>query len=337
MAEINTLSQFLTAAKTSYQVYDLGRRVQHIDMIAFEQIEALKSPYPYPVQGHAHMALVFWDASQQHFVWFIKLPLDEQGMLSPAPRSQFIQMIIDALGRDPTKPLTEDEQQTLANHPFNFKPSQEKLALFNALVRKLLGLRASTQYEFAAQYLAGECPQAHWQQLGFQGLADICVRAAELDHSDRLVRALTQAPPEVQRAICQCLEHLTPPDAVAQTLFDRFNATEGDEQLYFLRALAGNTQLAIQAVNSLIGKAPLNADTLVTIAARVWLVLRQDALRLEYLESLALQPQTFFNQVFADIVAIPSLRSLLLSDLRRPERSQALTEAVGGLFRATRK
>lgn len=118
MTEITTLSQFLTTAKTQFQVYDLGRRVQHIDMLAFHQIESLATPYPYPIQGHAQFAIVFWDASQQHFIWFLKLALDEQGLLSPAPRSQFIEMVLSALGQDPTQPLSNEQQEHLANNPF---------------------------------------------------------------------------------------------------------------------------------------------------------------------------------------------------------------------------
>ncbi len=62
MDSITTLSELLSAANTQYQVYDLGRRVQHIDPMAFHQIEGLQSPYPFPIQGHAQFALVFWMA-----------------------------------------------------------------------------------------------------------------------------------------------------------------------------------------------------------------------------------------------------------------------------------
>ncbi len=51
MDSITTLSELLTAANTQYQVYDLGRRVQHIDPMAFHQIEALQSPIPSLYKG----------------------------------------------------------------------------------------------------------------------------------------------------------------------------------------------------------------------------------------------------------------------------------------------
>lgn len=336
MAEITSISQFLSTAKTQFQVYDLGRRVQHIDAMAFAQIEALQAPYPYPIQGQAKMALVFWDASEQHFVWFISLPLDERGLLSPAPRSQFIQMILEALGQDLTRTLSEEEQQKMANHPFSFKPTQEKLAVFNALVRRHLGRPASSQYEFAAQYLVGQLPAESWPNVGFQGLADICVRLGSLDHEAMVVRALKEAPVEVQIALCQCLEHVLIPDQVTSVLLEGLTQHIDARLIFFLRALGSQPNAAIRAVSELAQKQLLTEEVLVCIAGRNWLALRDDACRKTFLEALALAPQDFFNQVFADIVAIPALRTSMLMAIRDPNRSDALSRAIGGLFEATK-
>ena len=333
MTEITTLSQFLSTANTQFQVYDMGRRVQNIDMMAFHQFENLASPYPYPIQGHAHFAIVFWDASQQHYIWFLKLPLDERGLLSPAPRTQFIKMIIEALGRDPTKELTEAEQQKLANHPFAFKPNEEKLALFNALVKKQLNGKASSQYEYAYQYLSGQISAEKWQQVGLQGIADICVRANELDHLRHLINSFDYSSIEVQIALCQCLEHLTLEKNLADRVFEQLLSTDKQNKLYFLRALASNEELTQRAISYLQQQGLLNAEALITIAARNWTVLKHDQSRTVFLEALALQEQQFFNQVFADIVAIPSLRTLILAELRNPNRSPQLASAIGGLFK----
>ena len=337
MTEITTLSQFLTTAKTQFQVYELGRRVQHIDMLAFHQIESLVTPYPYPIQGHAQFAIVFWNESQQHFIWFLKLPLDEQGLLSPAPRSQFIEMVLTALGQDPTQPLTDEQQDRLANNPFSFKPSQEKLAVFNALVRKQLGLSASIQYEFAVQYLSGQIAPSEWQHIGLQGLSDVCVRLGELDHEQQLLASFDNSAIEVQIALCQCLEHLHLTEALANKLYAKFVAAPPEYQAYYLRALASHTELSQQALAHLQQTERLEANELISIAGRNWTVLKQELSRSIYLEALARQPQAFFNQIFADIVAIPSLRNHLLGELRNPNRSVQLSQAIGGLFKATSK
>jgi hypothetical protein len=335
MTEITTLSQFLTTAKTQFQVYDLGRRVQHIDMLAFHQIESLNTPYPYPIQGHAQFAIVFWDDSQQHFIWFIKLALDERGLLSPAPRSQFIKMIIDALGQAPTQALSDDEQQRLANNPFSFKPSQEKLAVFNALVRKQLGLTASGQYEFAVQYLAGQADKDDWQHLGLQGLADICVRFDEGDNAAHILDSFDGAAIEVKIALCQCLEHLTLSRELADKLLENLIATPNEYKQFYLRALASSAEHSRQAIAQLNQMKLLDTNALLVIAARNWNALKDIDCRSIFLEALSQQTQVFFNQIFADIVAIPSLRTLILAELRNPDRSAQLSQAIGGLFKAT--
>lgn len=336
MTEITTLSQFLTTASTQFQVYDLGRTVQHIDGMEFHQIESLLAPYPYPIQGHAQFALVFWQDSQQPYIWFIKLPLDEQGLIAPAPRSQFIQMIVEALGQDLTQALDEAQQEKLANHPFSFKPSQQKLAVFNALVRLQLGQQASSQHEFAAEYLSQKNNTENWQQLGLQGIADVCVRAKKLGYIDNLISSFDHSPLEVQAAICQCLEHILLDDALADKVYAMFIQADDKLKAMYLAALASNPHLSIAAINALAIENQLYANNLVTIAARNWLALRDDKVRKCYLEALARQNQDFFNQVFADIVAIPSLRQALLLELRNPERSQQLSNAIGGLFKANR-
>ncbi|MGL5359165.1 MAG: DUF3549 family protein [Shewanella sp.] len=337
MTEITTLSQFLTTAQTQFQVYDLGRRVQHIDMPAFHQIESLATPYPYPIQGHAQFAIVFWNASQQHFIWFLKLALDEQGLLAPAPRSQFIEMVLSALGQDPTQPLSDEQQERLANNPFSFKPSQEKLAVFNALVRKQLGQAASAQYEFAMHYLCGQIPPSQWGHIGIQGIADVCVRLNELDHEAQVLASFDTAAKEVQIALCQCLEHVHLSEALAAKIFDKLILADVEDKTYFLRALASHPELSQQAFQHLQQASLLDATTLISIAGRNWTVLKQEVSRSIYLEALALQPQSFFNQVFADIVAIPSLREHLLGELRNPKRSIQLSQAIGGLFKAASK
>ncbi|MCF1426407.1 MAG: DUF3549 family protein [Shewanella sp.] len=334
MVELTTLSQLLGAASSQYQVYDLGRRVQHIDMMEFHQIEALNSPYPFPIQGHAQFALVFWNQHGQEFVWFLKLPLDEQGLLNPAARSQFIKMVLEALGKDLNQTLSDEQQQQLDNHPFAFRPTQEKRALFNALVRKQLGQQASSQYEFAMQYLSGQLPGEQWQQLGFQGLADICVRLNDLDHLQAVSHALDNAAAQAVAALCQCLEHVSIPAELADKLLAKMKSAD-NLRLFYLRALASCPNTGMQALQWLAGK-QLAPDALLTIAARNWTVLKLEQARTIYLEALAFQEQHFFNQIFADIVSIPALRNELLTAIRSPERSVQLSAAIGGLVRATR-
>jgi hypothetical protein len=336
MTEITTLTQFLTTANTQFEVYDLGRRVQHIDKVTFSQIEQLTTPYPSPIQGHAQCAIVFWNTSEQHYIWFLKLPLDERGLLSPAPRTQFIRMVLEALGSDPTQPISEAQQDKLSNHPFAFKPTPEKLALFNALVKKQLGKTASPQYEFAYQYLSGQLDSSRWQDVGIQGIADVCVRADELDHQDQIKNAFQHSAIEVQIALCQQLEHLSISPELAEYLLEKLYSAQKEHKIYFMRALASQPQYAKKAIEYLEQQNGLNSEALITIAGRNWIALKDDQIRTLYLEALAKQDQHFFNQIFADIVAIPAIRNELLIALRNPNRSASLSTAIGGLFKVTK-
>ncbi len=335
MSNINTLGELLNAANTQYWVFDLGRRVQPISNSEFDAFETLTTPYPYPIQGHAQFALVFGEDPQQPFIWFLKFPLDERGLLNPAARSQFMQMLSDAIGQDITKPLTEDEQQRMASHPFHAKPSQEKLAIFNAQLRKSLKQPASSQYEFACQYLAGNAGAEMWQSVGLQGLADICARAGDFEHAQLLSNALASSVAEIQIATCQLLEHVVAPSSVQQTISKLFAANNDERRSYLLRATASAEEVTAQLLQQLADQQqPLDEQQLIAVAARCWPVLKRDAIRKFYLESLAAQPQPFFNQIFADIVAIPEIRMPMLSELRNPERSAQLSAAIGGLFKA---
>jgi hypothetical protein len=53
-----------------------------------------------------------------------------------------------------------------------------------------------------------------------------------------------------------------------------------------------------------------------------------------FLEKLAINPtgQECFNRVMADLMFIPTLRALTLQQFRSPERSDALSQAIGGMF-----
>lgn len=335
MDQITTLSQFLSLGGSQFHIYEMGRRVQHIDAATFEQIEALNIPYPSPLQGHAHFAIVFWDETQHYFIWFLKLPLDERGLLSPAPRTQFIKMVMEALGSSPTQALTEAQQDKLANHPFSFKPATEKLAVFNALVRQKLNQTPSSQYQSVYDYLASNDKNHSWEHIGLQGLADICVRVNEKDHLKFIQTNLVTAPKEIQIALCQCLEHLNIPAPLAQLLFNQIMAQENDHIGYLFRALASHPNLSQKVILHWHTQNMLTADLLIAIAARNWTTLENTQLQALYLEALSHQEQSFFNQLFIELVAIPTLRPKLLAQLRNPERSEKLTQAIGGLFKAT--
>ncbi|SHI10891.1 DUF3549 family protein [Ferrimonas marina] len=337
MDTITTLDQFLTQAGTQYQVYDLGRRVVPLDRPLFGQIESGHQPYPFPRAGHAWLGLLFWNPqlSAQHYVWFLKLPLDERGLINPAARNQFLQMVVEALGQDPAAPLSEEQQERLNNNPFTFTPSQEKMAMFHARVRGLLAQPASVHFESVQHYLLGQRPWDQWQQLGLQGFADMACRLTAQEEAD-VVTAIEKMPMAPLQAWASMQEHTSVSDALAQAWLQRAGRCDDDaSERLCLRALAGNPQYCRQGVDLLLAKSDLDPEALIAIAARMWHGLDEQRVGL-MLEKMALHPSQLFNQLYLDLVAIPALRPAVLAKMRDPQRSPALAQAIGRLMTALR-
>ncbi|MBY5921389.1 DUF3549 family protein [Ferrimonas balearica] len=337
MEAITTLSEFLTKADTQFQVYDLGRRVRPLDPILFAQLEAGTLPYPTPRAGFAWLGILFWNAkaSNQHYVWFLKLPLDERGLLNPAARNQFLQMVMEALGQDPAAALSEEQEERLANNPFTFTPGQEKMALFNALVRKHLAQPASVYFEPVQQYVSGQHPWEAWHQLGLQGFADLVSRPNSAD-DESLAKAIAAMPFEPLSALGSVMEHGPISNLVGEAWYRRWCISqEPHERQLCLRALAGSVEARDHAVDQLLSQPNLDQETLIVLAARLWEALDQHQMP-RYLEHLAQYPGPLFNQIYSDLVAIPGQRAWVLMSLRSPERSEALNLAVARLVESVK-
>ncbi|WP_298440513.1 DUF3549 family protein [uncultured Ferrimonas sp.] len=337
MATITTLEQFLTLAGTQFRVFDLGRRVVPVANDQFHQFESGHIPYPTPRAGHAWIGLLFWDpkVAMQHYVWFLKLPLDEQGKINPAARNQFLQLVMEALGQDPTAEISEQQQQRMASNPFVFTPSQEKMAVFNARVRLALAQPASSFLAPVQQYLSGAQGWDNWQQLGLQGIADYCSRLSNTQQP-QLATAIAALPAEPLTAFVNVAEHYHFSESINQAWLARFEAATTElEQLTALRGLAGAPEQLTAALATVLRHSSLSADALITIAARLWHGLDQDNLQ-AWLEQLARYPGNLFNQLYMDLVALPQLRPMLLTAMRDPNRSAQLGQAIGQLMTALR-
>ena len=93
-SNIATLSDLLTLSGSQYQIYDMGRLITKLPNEQFEQVELNQLPYPSPSQGHAFIAIAFWQKkTAQPFLWLLKLPLDERGLLNQGARNHFIAII----------------------------------------------------------------------------------------------------------------------------------------------------------------------------------------------------------------------------------------------------
>ncbi|MGB2078680.1 MAG: DUF3549 family protein, partial [Vibrio sp.] len=283
--------------------------------------------------------------SQNEFtpwIWFLKFPLDERGLLSEADMGNFLRYVTGALGVRLGAQLSEEEQQQLADNPYTFKPSDDKMAMFHSLVAARFNMPASSYYPSARQYFQEQDQAASWQSIGLQGITDMCARLNQDNNRSILRHALTWLtqsselqPPTY--ALLGALEHAQLTENLAEKLADlalaEANKATCDIFLLaaFIRAL-GSHQAQLNRVVSHVLASPLlsHQEVLIAIAGRSWRCLTDQELAQTYLTRLAqVGEQGIFNQVFADLVMLPELRLILLPLIyspATPELERALNQ-----------
>ncbi|OHU86719.1 MULTISPECIES: DUF3549 family protein [Pseudoalteromonas] len=339
-AQISTLGELLSAAGTQWRVYDIGRRITKIDKQHFAQIETTQAPYPYPLGGHALLAIQFWDnqATVDPYVWFLKFPLDEQSKLIVASRDHFASMVLEALGTELTGQQADGK---LDNNPYVFTPNANKLAAFNALLKTELKRPASQYYEYTELYFSGKLPADDWQSLAVQGLADFAFRLDHGQNSENLQAIWASLPLEVKQPLSAMLEHVAIDTRFSEKLQNEINNSINennlDELVCNLRAISGSHAqgLLAQSVDTILSSEyGRESDILLTLAGRCWEVFLDSERLFKFLESAAQNTKIegLFASIFADLVAIPSLRPHVLGILRAENRSDDLSRAIGRLF-----
>ncbi|WP_217515079.1 DUF3549 family protein [Vibrio metschnikovii] len=344
MQPIHTLTDLLQQSEVHYQIFDLGRRIQPVDAQQFHHVEQAKQPYPYPLQRQAHLAIVYWHQNQQPWIWFVKFNLDERGLLAQAEIGQFLSYVLEAMGSRLTGELTEAQQQKLANNPYTFKPSEEKMAIIHSQIRRQLSLPSSQYYEHAQHYLTGDLGWDNWQTVGLQGISDICARLNDSNNSQLIINALPHLPSPVLYALLGALEHNPLPDNLSLALEEQLQTGVAlpEYDLFLLaaliRALSGGTQAQLdRRVDQLLDDpSRCHPEVLIAIAGRCWSALKDPGRAQRFLLRLAQSgDQTLFNQIFADLVMLPELRVVLLPLLHSSPSSE-LTQALVNLQRATK-
>lgn len=340
MNKLSTLSEILQASGSELRVYEMGRQIHHISSKDFYQMEVAKLPYPAPIQQHARFALCFWQKQQSTtpYIWFLQLPVDEQGFINLAARDQFIQLVVDALGQELNRQPNEEQQQALANNQYIYKPLEEKLAFFNALYKRDSQLAPSEHYLAFRRYLQNDEEWDNWQSLALQGIADLVTRLDRDDNSKLLNLAFSHLPLEVANKTLELLEHAKLDQQLSHTLahLHQQQLLE-DEELasLYLRALAGASvkPLTQQAIELQLSKAK-SVHSFIAVAGRLWQSLSSPNLLRFFFEAIAKQDDPeLFQQIFADLVFIPSLRTFVLSQLRDPNNSEALQLSIAQLIK----
>ena len=341
MQPIHTLHDFFVRSGAEVRLYHLGRRVEPCEMATLAALEDDAAPWPAPWQGQARLGLVFRLGDMQDpLIWFLALPLDEQGRLDPASRDAFVQRLLETLGRSVESVGREDGQAVdnlMKDNPLAFTPSLPFQAMLHARASHDLGRPASQHLEPVEAYLSGQQP-IDWQALGLQGLADFVVRM-DADEQARLATRLPELPHEVLTSLCYCLEHVAIGADLARALRDcgEAAARAGDIEAFSacVRAVAGaESELAGAWYDELLADDDAcGPDLLAAIAARGWPLL-EDGQRLPlYLERLASCEQADFMTAARDLALIPRLRLPVLMALREAPADSPIGRRLAALTR----
>lgn len=346
---ISTLSEFLLQAHTQHHVFDVGRGIRKVANQTFFDWENQVAPCAYPRQDHAWFCIVFWNdkLNAQRYIWFIKLPLDENGLIVSAALQQFLDIIVQALGKELEH--TENSQAQLPQNPYVFTPSQQQLADCNAHIRKVLAL-PSKDNTAALNYLKAPnatCGQQVWEGLSLQDIADFVIHpalgATNTNSLQTLIATNMAAyPGPVLNCLFASLETVAINEVLARALVD-FHRTAPEPNLaaLCLRAMSHAPHpISLEYIKQLIDDNPnettktLDIETCVVIVGRYWQVLTQAQRLHNFMHKVTLIDPShgLFKGLYADLVKIPETRSSMLSFIRQTERTPNVAEAIGALF-----
>lgn len=331
---IDSISNFFTISQYQYHIFDMGYTVYQLSPQQFKRIEEQKETYPTPFKQEAWLGILFWQPKTKHtpVIWFIHLPIDEMGLLKLETRDYFIQQTLEQVGEKIThehetnnkQPIADLNQQT-ANSPFAFKPNQEKMAIFNALAKKILQQEPSQYYTHVENYLAGKIGYEQWSFLGLQGIADVVVR---LDSDEKLqnhfIHAMPKLPDVPLITFGNLLEHSQPSSALSTLLLKRLTTEVTTSntalQAALLRALssAQTDQHRQQALQLIIQHGKIdNIEILAVIASRFWHDLADQQLLQSFLTALANHPQASFDNLLLNLITIPAMKKIVRQALKQ--------------------
>lgn len=345
-AKITTLSEFLHQSGAKYRVFDMGRRVVKLSPDEFVDFEWAKKPYPYPFQQTALLGVIFWNPAipDQHYVWFLKFPLDEQGLLLQVARDEFLVMLLDRVGECM---LAEAEgnkiEGALKDSPYTFNPRDDKMAAFNAQATKTLSRKPSPFYEDALAYFTGQKDLNDWQSLGLQGVADVAMRLDSYEETLGLIETIPKLADEPFHILSTFLEHASPDASIVEVLAQRVDMElqekepDIDRICSCLRAASNSPAKGLvdqMVMHVLKHKCSQNIEILAIISGRIGRVFEQEHIGQLFVEQLADNDAgyTGFSHLLADIMYMPGMREHVMKSLRSPSRSDKLSRLVGQFF-----
>ncbi len=338
MSDHPTLLTFLEQSDLRVQVYDIGRRIGVLPrevVIGFEQCE---TPYPRPMQRKAWIALVQVPRGEatQPVIWFLRLDLDEQGLLVQAERDYLLSRLLESAQ---AQSQGADPQVFLRDNPYAFSPREDRMAVFHARLSADLGMPPSRFYAHALDYFHGRPGWDQWSFVGYQGIADVACRHAD----EPLSQAIAQLPDEPLIALAHCLESGHPGQRLRDALIARLDRALAEAEpsialvAALVRGLSGRTDdgAVADALQGLLQhRCAVSIEVLAALSGRAWEALENPSLLNAFLARLAENDhgQPAFAQCVADLLSLPTLATSVRAALREPGQATAVRAAFGKML-----
>lgn len=359
-ASFSTLSEFLLQAQTQHKVFDLGRGIRQIDNQTFFEWENQQAPCTFPRLDHAWLCIVFWNEkiSDERYIWFIKLPVDENGLMITAALHQFLDIIIQSLGKELEH--TQNQQAQLPDNPYVFTPSQQQLADCNAHIREALSINtrdnSNTNVYMKTPTLLAD--KQEWASLSVQDIADFVVQDCQHNRDGKcslsegtanqalVAKNISLYAQPVLHYMLASFESIEVQKPLVKALIAFHSSTsEPNLAALCLRAMSYKPHsLCVNYLSQLIeakqvDKAPtdlplLDLESCVIIAGRYWPLLNNSKLLSTFMHKVVILDPSFdlFKGLYTDLVKVPDTRAIMLRFIRDPERSTEVSEAIGSLF-----
>ncbi len=333
-----SLTGFLASAEANFQVFDLGLYLRKLPSSILSNLDN-GQPYPTPHLGHAWLALFIWkqDGTEQNSLWFLKLPLDEQGILSTAVHSDLVSRMYRAQKAIDTK----ERERLLTEHPYQFTPDHEKMAALHAVATDLLALPASEYLENAQNYYLQNDSTTPWQGIGLQGIADLVCRL-NAQQVMPLSDALPNLADEPLMALLRQCEHSPLPSSLVKAIANIAANPNQSEDVYIacLRACAqsSSAMLLEASIHNRLASNQFSTEFLLTIITRYTHLLKNDQFAVNVLDKLAKQVDNDgFERVITNLAMQSHMAGIVLKTLASPHLTEALANALSILIKHRRR
>ena len=339
MQPMETLSDLLQQLQGQYRIYDMGCRLSKLSSTDFKKFEEGHKAYPLPWLRHAWVGILSWSAKSPKLgvssptIWFLKLPLDERGLLIQAARDEFLNQLLETIGTNMLDEQASAEwAEQLKHSNLAFTPDQARMAAFHAQASITLEQPASRFYPAVRSYMSSENSQQNWQELGLQGFADFAMR---LDQQQQWQQKISQLPAAVLETIAAQLENQKLDHLVSKAFILRGEASINDgEKVACLRAISQSTDAASRQhwLKQILDKDNMvGVELLATITSKCSEDLLKPDLMGLFIHQCAAD-QGVFNGLVQELMYQPKLRIKVLEAFRAEDRSPSVIQAIGVLM-----